>query len=181
LLAALVPAAQAQPREGKTRELSVSGSYQRYSSGSSSSSSAFLISPRLGIFVHRGFEIEPEVLLMFATGATVYVLNGNVSYNFVGEGKAVPFLLLGYGIANTVPLFNIPTTKVEYSVGVLNVGAGVKAFLTEDIALRFEYRYQNFSGDGGTTNYSFSGYSYSITRKIDVRLHTVQFGLSVLL
>jgi opacity protein-like surface antigen len=167
----------AQPGEGRTKELSLSGAYQSYSTDESSESKqAFVISPRLGIFVLHACEIEPELVAMLPSGGDiVYMLNGNVSYNFIGEGKGVPFVLLGYGIANTVPLFNIPTWKADFGVGVLNLGGGVKAFLREDIAIRFEYRYQRFSGEG--SSYGPSSY----TRKVDTRIHTVQFGLSVLL
>ena len=168
----------AQPREGKTKELSISGSYQSYSSGSSTGgSSAFLISPRLGFYAVKGLEIEPEVVLLFATGGPTYVLNGNISYNFLGTGNGVPFLLLGYGIANTVPFFNVPMTRTDFTVGVLNVGGGVKAYVTEDVALRVEYRYQRFSAEGRTINSGF----FSYTEKVDVRIHTIQFGFSVLL
>lgn len=181
-IAAIVMAASsllAQPREGKYKEMSLSGSYQNYSSGSSSGSSgAFLISPRVGFYVHEGLELEPELLLMFASGSDpVYVLNGNVSYNFLSVGKGIPFLLVGYGLANTVPIFNVPIGKTGFTVGVLNVGGGVKAFLHEDIAIRIEYRYQNFSGEGEKLN--FGGFSY--TQKTDISIHTAQFGLSVLL
>ncbi len=174
LLTVLTFPAKAQPREGKTKELSISGSYQSFTSGnSSSSSSAFLFSPRLGIFVYKGLEIEPEVLLMFATGGTVYVLNANFSYNFVNEGNAVPFLLVGYGIANTVPFFNVPLTRTDFTVDVLNAGGGLKVFLTDDVALRVEYRFQSFRGERTT--------SYLYPQKYDVQLHIVQFGLSVML
>lgn len=169
----------AQPREGKTRELSLSGSYQNYSSGNSSGSSgAFFISPRLGFFVLEGLELEPEILLLLSSGSVpAYLLNGNISYNFISAGKSVPFVLLGYGIANTVPLFNVPFLSTDFGVGVLNAGAGVKIFLKENIALRVEYRYQKFSGEGSTGIIGF----FTYTQRVDTRIHTVQFGLSVLL
>jgi hypothetical protein len=169
----------AQPREGKTKELGLSGMYQNYSTGSSSgNTSALLISPRLGFFVVEGLELEPELFLLFpSSGDPVYVLNGNVSYNFKPDGNTLPFILLGYGYANTVPFLNIPLVKTDFGVGVLNLGAGIKAFLEEDIAVRFEYRYQQFRGEGETT---VSGI-YFYTQKVDTRIHSVQFGLSVLL
>ncbi len=179
IIAMMTTSLLAQPREGKRAELSVSGAYQNYSSGTSEKSTgAFLVSPRVGFFVVEGFEIEPEVVLMFASGSDpVYVLNGNVSYNFVSAGKGVPFILIGYGLANTVPLFGVPMTRTDLVIGVLNVGGGVKAFLRDDIALRIEYRYQGFSGEGKRE--SNSGYSYA--QKVDMRIHNVQFGISVLL
>ncbi len=168
----------AQPREGRRVELSLSGSYQNYSTGSSSEShGAFLLSPRLGIFVVQGLEIEPEFLTMVVSGSEpTYMLNANVSYNVLTAGKGVPFLLIGYGIANTVPFFNVPFGRYDFSVGVFNIGAGVKAYLTPDIALRIEYRYQGFSGEHAN-NYGI----FSYTEKVDTRIHSVQFGFSVLL
>lgn len=170
-----------QPREGKNKELSLSGSYQNYSSGSSSGSSgAFLVSPRLGFFVIKGLELEPELLFMLGSGSDpVYMLNGNVSYNFISTGKGVPFLLLGYGIANTIPFFNVPFTKTNFRIDVLNIGGGIKIFLQEDIAVRLEYRFQKFTGQGEMYNYNYS--YYTSTQKVDTRINTVQFGFSIFL
>ena len=171
--------APAQPREGKKLEMTLSGSYQNYSSGSESQSTgAFLLSPRVGFFVVGGLEIEPEVIALFASGADpVYNLNGLLSYNFPAVGNAAPFVVIGYGIANTVPFFHVPLTKMDFTVDVLNIGGGVKVFVTEDVALRLEYRYQGFSGQGSTVAYGF----FSYTEKVDMRIHTVEFGFSVLL
>ncbi len=168
----------AQPREGKHVELSLSGGYQHYSSDNSDGTSAFLLSPRVGVFLIEGLELEPEFTLMTVSQRDpVYLVNGNVSYNFRTAGKSVPFLLIGYGISNTVPVFNVPMVKSDFSIGVLNLGAGVKIFITDDVAVRLEYRYQNFTGESEP----FISPYYSYTSKVDVRLHTVQFGLSVLL
>jgi opacity protein-like surface antigen len=135
------------------------------------------LSPRLGFFVNKGLEIEPEILFMVGSGADpVYMLNDNISYNFISKGKVVPFLLAGYGLANTVPFFNLPLFRTDFTVGVLNLGIGIKSFLTDDIAIRVEYRYQNFTGQKEITN---SYYSY--TEKVNTRIHSVQFGISILL
>ncbi len=167
----------AQPREGARTELGLSASYQNYSSGSSSGKGALLLSPRVGFYVIEGLEIEPELLWMVAEGVEpTYMLNGNLSYNFKTEGKAWPFILAGYGTANTVPFFNVPMFRSGFSVGVLNLGAGLKYYVKEDVAIRMEYRYQKFSGEQ-TESY----YGFSYTSKIDMKLNTVQFGLSVLL
>jgi len=169
----------AQPGEGRNTELSLSASYQNYSTSEGTSSTyALLFSPRMGFFFSDGFEFEPELLMLLSTGTSAtYSLNANVSYNFIPSGKSMPFLLLGYGIANTVPFLNVPLMRTDFSVGVLNVGAGVKEFLSEDIALRFEYRYQKYSGQGSTSDYSY----YTYTQKVDTKIHTVQLGVSVLL
>lgn len=167
-----------QIREGRSNELSISGAYQNISRPGHGSSGSLLLSPRLGFFVGGGVEIEPEAVLLLGSGIdAVYLLNGNVSYNFPVGPNGVPFLLAGYGIANTVPAFSVPFGKTDYVVGVLNLGAGVKIFFKEDVAVRLEYRYQNFSGKGDT--YGTGMYSY--TPETDYRLHTVQFGFSVLI
>lgn len=168
-----------QPREGRNFELSLSGSYQHYASGSSSSGSgALLVSPRLGYFVFKGLEVEPEIICLFgSSGDPVYMANGNLSYNFISDRPAVPFVLVGYGMANTVPVFGVPFTRTSFAIGVLNVGAGMKVFLHEDVALRLEYRYQAFTGEGEDTNIGY----YAYTHKVEAYIHTVQFGFSVLL
>jgi hypothetical protein len=51
------------------------------------------LSPRLGFFVYKGLELEPEILFMVGSGADpVYMLNGNISYNFISKGKVVPYI-----------------------------------------------------------------------------------------
>jgi hypothetical protein len=168
----------AQPREGKHKELSLSGSYQNYSSDDGySSRELFLISPRLGFFLVEGLEFEPEAIVMFTSGYDpVYALNGNFSYNFISQANGVPFLLLGYGVANNVPLVIAPS-RTAYSVDILNAGGGLKIFVKEDIAFRFEYRYQHFWGQRDYTVYGYG----TLTDKTDATLHTVQFGFSILL
>ncbi len=168
----------AQPSEGKSVELSISGAYQHLSSDNSSSGSgAFLLSPRLGIFVVEGLELEPEFVLLAAEGNDpMYMVNANISYNFRTHGKSTPFLLIGYGLANTVPAFGVPMFWSDFSIGVLNIGAGAKIFVTDDIAIRLEYRYQHFSGESDT---QFFG-SVPYTQSINAQMHTVQFGLCML-
>jgi hypothetical protein len=168
-----------QIREGKNNELSISGSFQNISEEDHSrSESAILISPRLGFFVTGGLEIEPEGVVMFGSGAGLsYMLNANVAYNFPGGKNGVPFLLAGYGYANAVPVFGVPRYSPNYGLGVLNLGAGMKIFFAEVVAVRLEYRFQNFNGTGETYNYGY----YSYTDDTDITFHTVQFGFSVLL
>ena len=168
-----------QPREGSAIEMSLSGTYQHTSSGSGSKGTgAFIISPRVGFFVLKGLELEPEVVCMFSSlNDPVYILNGNVSYNFISGKRGVPFVLVGYGIANTIPFLGVPFTRTSFAIKVLNVGAGLKVFLKEDVALRVEYRFQTFTGEGEESSYGY----YSYSHKVDIEVHTVQFGLSVLL
>jgi opacity protein-like surface antigen len=179
IFAVATTSVSAQPREGKNKELSISGSYQNYSSeGEPGSSGAFLISPRFGIYVVDELELEPEILFLVGSGSDpVYMLNGNISYNFIHSGTTFPFVLAGYGIANTIPFFNVPLGKTDFTVGVLNLGAGTKIFFDENVALRVEYRFQNLKGEHTR---SF-GDLFTYTEKLNMRIHTIQFGFSVLL
>jgi len=177
LIALVVPRSEAQPRDGRKLELSLSGAYQTYSTSNSLQSvSVFFINTRLGFFVFGGLELEPEALCLLSSGSDpTYALNGNVVYNIVASAKAVPFFLVGYGTANTVPFLNVPFTRISFPVGVLNLGAGLKIFIKDDVAIRVEYRYQRFSGEARESNY---GYVYS--NSVDSRIHSIQFGFSVL-
>ncbi len=178
LLAAVLPA-WGQPREGRSVEMSLSGSYQYVTLGTGSSGSgAFLVSPRVGYFVYGGLEFEPEIICMLSSRANpVYVLNGNVSYNFISSKRGVPFVLVGYGIANSIPLFGVPFTRTSFVINVLNVGVGLKVFLHDDVAMRVEYRFQSYFGEGEESVYGYYAYAH----KVESEVHAVQFGLSVLL
>jgi len=132
----------------------------------------------LGFFVVGGVKVEPEGLLMFSSaGDPVYEFNCLVSYNFLSEGKGFPFLLVGYGISNTVPFLNIPLEAPGFSVGVFNAGGGVKFFVKEDVAFRLEYRFHKFSGE----RTGFSYYPFTVDQKISSQLYNVEFGFSILL
>ena len=167
----------AQPDPEKHLELSLSGLYQSFSGTSNYQSDAFFISPRLGFQLAKGFEIEPEATLMAAKRLNpVYMLNGNVSYNFITSTKAVPFLLIGYGTANEIPFLQLPSVRTGSWIGVLNIGGGVKGYLSNDVALRVEYRYQKFSGQAQEI---LGNLSYLETTNHEIT--TLQFGFSVLL
>jgi hypothetical protein len=175
----VVNASFGQPREGSAWEMSLSGSYQHYSTGSGSSGTGvFLFSPRVGYFVLKGLELEPEIVCMLSPGnEPVYMLNGNIGYNFISGKRVVPFILVGYGMANTVPFLGVPVTRTGFMVNVLNAGGGLKVFIHDDVALRLEYRYQAFTGEGEVSNYGYYAYSH----KVEAYVHSVQFGFSVLL
>lgn len=165
--------------EGNRREVSFSGGYQDFTSGSGSNSSGLiLLSPRIGVFVFKGLELEPEVILMLSSGSSpVYVANGNVSYNFASTRKEIPFVLIGYGVANAVPIFNLPVSNIGYRVDVFNAGAGLKFRASDDIIFRFEFRYQRFSGTDRT--HFYTDYAYNSNTNITVR--SVQFGFGFFL
>jgi opacity protein-like surface antigen len=168
-----------QPREGNNIELGLSGSYQNRSLGSNTETvGSLIVNPRVGFYVFKGLEFEHEMVFMFFSGSTTaYNINGNISYNFISTSNTVPFLLVGYGLANTIPYFNVPLSTIDFGVNVLNLGGGLKVFLNDNVAVRIEYRFQKFSGQHENTFYSW----YPFTETVDSRIHTIQFGLSVLL
>jgi hypothetical protein len=146
------------------------------------SSDAFLLLPRVGVFLFEGLEIEPEILFLSRSGVTpLYALNGNISYNFLGLERSVPFLLAGYGVANSLPYFDVPYTLTPFTVGVLNLGGGLKLFVRENIAVRLEYRYQRYQGEVERDSYWLVYPNhFEFIEGVDVRMHTGQLGLSVL-
>jgi opacity protein-like surface antigen len=168
--------AHAQLTRGSV-ETSISAALQSLS-GSGTSSTNILLSARLGFFPIDRFEIEPEFTVLKPENVnTLYMLNANLAYNFdLPSGTAHPFLLAGYGITNSFPLFNILVVNYDTTVGVLNLGGGMKVFMAKNVAMRVEYRYQKLTGSqsGGL-------YGYSYTNSIDLNIHTVHVGFSVLL
>jgi hypothetical protein len=62
-LVVLPPSLAAQLRPGRV-EVSFSGSYQNYASDGGTSSSAIMVSPRVGFFPFEGLEAEPEVVFL---------------------------------------------------------------------------------------------------------------------
>lgn len=181
LLCTLTAATFAQPdtvmQVRKKTQLSFSVSLQNVAIGDGKSSTSFLLAPRIGFFVYEGLQIEPEGVLLLGSADAAYMLNANLVYNFFGTGKAVPFLLAGYGIANTIPVYNIPIYSPGFTVGVLNLGAGIKAFVSDNVAFRGEYRYQKFSGEGKTQVYYLG---YSNAQKLQARIHSFQFGIIII-
>jgi len=154
----------AQMQEGKDIELSLSGGIQ--ATGFRGLDNYF-VSSRVGCDVVKGLKLEPELMSVFASESNpVYMFNGNVSYNFITNKRSTPFVLIGYGLANTVPLINSSLMEKDFSVGVLNVGVGVKIFLEKGPAFRIEYRFQKFSS------------SYP---QVEARIYIIQFGLIILL
>jgi opacity protein-like surface antigen len=177
------PPAQDSLIPGKKFELSISGGYHSYSSDNQSTSSVFLVSPRLGYFVYKGLEVEPELSAMFGSGGDpAYAFNGNLAYNFHAQGRALLFLLAGYGVANGIPVSGIIAAPINgLTLGVLNLGGGLKVFFSDDVAVRVEGRYQHFTGSREIAGYWLDAVPVNQTVSYDVRLFSVEFGLTVFL
>jgi hypothetical protein len=151
---------------GRKTELSFSLSIQSFPDGGGSSHTSGLIAFRGGFFVYEGPSVEPEFVALF--GGDGVMANGNLVYNFFANTMNVPYVLAGYGLANTIPTHNVPAVRLSMTRGVLNLGAGVKMFIADNVGIRVEYRFQNFV-DGGV----FS------SQRVDQQLHTLQFGIVI--
>jgi len=173
-------------------ELSVSGNLGLVSSssettgsfGSSKSeqeSQGFIsLALRPGYYIIDGLVIEPEILWTAVEETSPsYSLSGNLAYNFsIPQSRIIPFFLVGYGIGNAIPFFQRLFYRYsdKLDIRVLNIGAGLKFFVAERIALRTEYRYQRYNQER-----TFSSGSFSYTKKTTNNFHNIFFGFSIFL
>jgi len=157
-------------------EMSVAGTFGSYSLSTNGndgeSTSLVSIAARPGYYVIDGLSIEPELYwTAIEDELPIFNIAANVSYTFrVAESGVSPFLLAGYGVGNGIPIFQrlIFRSSDEMDVSVLNVGGGVKFFVTTSVALRAEYRFQQFNQDED---------SFETT----ANWHTILLGFSVFL
>jgi hypothetical protein len=137
---------------------------------------------RPGFFVVDGLSIEPELLWTAIEGdqPAIAVLGG-LSYTFaIPESPIAPFILVGYGIGNGIPIAQrlIGRTSSDFDVSTLNAGGGLKVFVSPNVAFRAEYRYQRYAWEETPSSYWPSGYvpgpfKYSTT------YHNIFIGISV--
>lgn len=83
--------------------------------------------------------------------AKVYRYGGDLLLHLLPDNKLVPYLAAGYG-GITVDRDNQQT----FTRGVFNYGPGVKYFLTEDLALRGDFRHLVFRDNGSFSNYEYT-------------------------
>lgn len=159
----------------KDVELAFSGtlgswSEKMTSGGSSHSESAKYLSLFVepGFYVADGLSLEPEfgVMALENEPPTFYLL-GNVSYTYLPpDSRTAIYALAGYGVSNAVqyPIYNGAIVKLskKMDVTVLNVGFGIKALVSERVALRvgFNYKDHRYSPEN-TYNYNPYGYTPS--------------------
>jgi len=178
-------AARAQTEEGSW-EFSLSSNFgltsqsTEYSSPygtqeSDGESEGFLaLAIRPGYYVVDGLVIEPEFLWTAIEGIPPsFSLSGNLAYNFhIEESNATPFILLGYGVGNAIPVFQrvYVRSSDEWDIPVLNAGAGVKFFVTDHVAFRLEYRFQQYSHEEKSGSYTW---------KSTMQFHNVFMGIAL--
>jgi opacity protein-like surface antigen len=157
-----------------TVELSISPSFESVKADDGDAQNTLMLPIRIGVFATPTFEIEGDLnitSLETATGMWVFI---NGVYNFdTGEGKARPFLLAGVGLGNAVRLLGLALETDEPVLG-FDVGAGVKAPITDRIYFRAEYRYDRVSYD--RTTYPFDSNNDD---KVTIQGHRLLMGFSV--
>lgn len=171
-------------------ELSASFSFGSFSHTFKSNNSTYnsestlylTTSIRAGYYLYYSFQFEPELFVYYVEkNSPTYNINANFAYNFlILESNIRPFLLIGYGLGNSLPFFPSNNAfirvKNNLDIGCFNAGAGIKLFINKNIALRTEYRYQRFNSkdkeqsDGNTYDY-----------ETILNIHKVLFGLSFFL
>jgi len=149
-----VTGAFAQLPNGKRFEFSTSASLLNFKYKGGTSYTWINIPLRLGFFIYKGLEIEPELLLTVPIEETddtgIFVL-GNVSYNFKASKRVISFILGGLGFGNGIPAFS---SAVDWgrNFTAINFGAGLKCFVGESAAIRVEYRFIKYSAEEDYSN-----------------------------
>jgi len=134
--------AAAQPA-GKKWEVGGSVSFTSFKfSGSTESDSVFNLPVRVGYFIWRGLEIEPEVMYTKFSGSDAgYLLSANLAYNFKMSRPILPFILGGIGFGNGFTFAGIAEGDTQMNAFVFHFGAGAKFLIGSSAAFRLEYRY----------------------------------------
>lgn len=130
---------------------------------------------RSGYCITDAFEVEAELgaFAFFRLPLTIYGA-GNLQLQLPLSRSVWPFLLAGYGSSG-----GLLGHKYQAAVGVLNLGAGVKFVFEKVVALRIEYRFQQFSG--GESYEEITPSSRSIVPAADLQLHGFVVGASLFL
>lgn len=135
---------------------------------------------RVGVYPVEGLSVEPEIyILAVEKGLPTFNLGGNLGYTFTIPNSPVrPFVIAGYGIGNGIPqmqrLFGRMSENLD--IPVLRVGGGLKVFLSKQVALKAEYRYERYSYESTSTSFNITNTYASVWN-----YHNLLFGFSVFL
>jgi opacity protein-like surface antigen len=170
----------AQVEKGQT-ELSFAAAFMGVKGDDGDMSYAFNISGRMGYLVTSTFEFEPEIIFStYEDEDPGIILAANLLYNISlpDADQITPFLLAGLGWSNSAPLFNqtnFGDAGRDYTL--LNLGLGMRFFLSNSSALRLEYRFQRFSTE--EERWYFDGYTGGYDPSVSY--HNVLFGMALFL
>lgn len=135
----------------------------------SSTTTIISLPVRVGYFVSRKLEIEPEVNYIYTNyggddSESEMLFLANLAYNRTSSSPVVPFILAGAGILryseySCCPIWS-PIIYYETKFA-LNAGVGIKWFVADRVALRLEYRvlYYPYNGEKVFHHKFFTGIS----------------------
>lgn len=133
----------------------------------------FSIPARIGYFFDKKIEIEPEITFMFEKFNGTYerktLLLANIAYNFSKSSKVNPFILAGGGIMMYPEESDIHVIDSERWIETyvaMNIGAGIKWFISKQFAFRSEYRFIIYKDNADNITYHniFLGPQYFFSR-----------------
>jgi len=120
----------------------------------------FSVPARIGYFLGEKIEIEPEITFMFekpnGTYETNTLLLANIVYNFNRSSKVNPFILAGGGIIMYSEESDIQVVDSESWIEThvaMNIGAGIKWFISKQFAFRVEYRFIIYQDNADNITY----------------------------
>ncbi len=138
--------ASAQPA-GKKWELGGSLSFASFKfSGADSSTTVINLPVRIGYYIWKGLEIEPEIMYTKFEGSDAgYLLSANVAYNFKLPSTAniIPFVLGGIGFGNGFSIAGITEGDTAFNAFAYQFGFGAKFLVGPSAAFRVEYRFMH--------------------------------------
>jgi len=166
--------------KGKT-ELSAAFSFQSMKEKGFSESSWILTLPvQIRYFITQNIGLGAEMIFTDGKGEenSGLILNGIVEVAFPTPDGVIPFLNAGYGISNGSYLIDRLAIKSydDATLGVLNLGAGIRIPFGEKVFGKTEVRYQKFTGE-----YKYDSFFGTQTIDIGTTYINVLFGLSLLL
>ncbi|RMG61377.1 MAG: hypothetical protein D6715_13710 [Calditrichaeota bacterium] len=165
------------PLKGRA-EISAAFSYQSFKEKDSEERDWMWVLPiRGGYYLNQYAGIFGEIFLTDFKGGEeeegesgrILSLLAEFGYPTANRG-VIPFALVGYGVSNG-SLFLDRIALKNYSdvtLGVLNIGAGLKLPVGDRVLLRGELRYLNFSGSNGS-------------EKIDISFNYINFLIGMAL
>jgi opacity protein-like surface antigen len=131
---------------------------------------------RPGYYITEEVVIEPEFIWTAQEEIKPgFAISANLAYNYnIPNSPSTIFALIGYGLANGITISQrlLGRPSDELDISVFNIGAGVKIFISEPIAFRVEYRYQSFSHEDSSGNF---------TSETTTTFNTILMGFSVFL
>lgn len=136
---------------------------------------------RMGYFITDNFSIDPELNWGFTDKTPpsfAFSLNG--SFHAPLKENIFVFVTGGAGLSNSVPFLNVSVNRYteKFDIAMYNFGGGIKYYLTENLALRTEFRYQVYSYEEKEEAWGpFPGYTLETT----IKNSSLLVGFSVLL